>query len=445
MPSSTEIFSDNSPEAGALLTVLAGGFMDTTGKYIVPAQQVSTGVASRGAGWAATVDNLAWLGRGVSVIGVGIAGGFALANFYKTNGPPLQYWNVSYCAGCLPANPIAWTSTILGAGCCSQLTNASYAGLAQVGGQLTSAFNIRGYQNSIWQPGTHMQRVADYTRAVGAPVPTPVFQIGFASPLVEPGTFAEMVPQPMLDPNIGPRVTTNPEYWPDEWTDPARDPANEPGIRPTVQPGVRPFIRPGIAPVVVEQTHTAPFEQPAGLRGPDPALSPKPAPATGIGSSSLPPKYPALAPPPLPSRPPRGTKEKKSRLRSTFGAAAAVLDAVSEGAEFIDALYSSLPSVKAAKEAGRDPAKEAEKTDKKFGPGERYNWDAAAFKAKYIYDHFNEVDNAVIAETLGKALANAVEDALLGAGYGAMSDIRSGKATKEGAAKEKRTKKRSRR
>lgn len=139
----------------------------------------------------------------------------------------------------------------------------------------------------------------------------------------------------------------------------------------------------------------SPVEQPQTGPQPRPRIRPGALPGPGTVTTITPGQRPRISPAPSRPQPPKpGEKEKKMKTGLPPGKVAAVINAATEGADAIDAIYGALPGKLR---------------------GSLY-WSGQATtpqeRALAIYNHFDEIDWE---KAVGNLVANQLEDAFIGA------------------------------
>lgn len=396
--------------------------------------------------------------------------------------PPNDYWRRVCGSG--------GSFLLASAGTCGQLVYVSPANQAALPFP-TSNTNIHGYTSAPGElppnpPNLPYRKRSQYQRI--GPNPSPELAPGWTGFAPDPwAPFPEVQPYTPGQPTR-PRPWSPPAYWPDDpaFPDPDQEPGPAPGTSPATRPGRTvvpgPFVAPQVPPLVeIEFDPSIRPGRPGPVEGPDSkpdaGATPAPGPGEGVGTGSspgIPPGSPATGPVaprppvyggevPLPSRPPKGTKEKK--FRGTWNAIQ-VLQVLSEAAELVDCLYQAMPSVLAksqarekygqamgefwtsyrdARRAGQletaaararflngKPRWNPNWADPVGKPGRyerhvsaQYSPEGAHEKLPYIYDHFDEITAGTMLDAVTCGLYNQyVEDKVLGKYYKARSNLR---------------------
>ena len=325
--------------------------------------------------------------------------------------------------GCVPSNP-GWTSQV--AGDCSTFASGWFVTGAPpyiLRGQRewTTLSNGSHLKHDQWFQG--WRKVATLTNAGLVP--------GYYAPPAE-WEFPEELPimQPAVQPTKPP-----PARSPDPWEEPS-DPEKEPDapspspsplprvfplplfpfpvvtypgwIYPPpgvghpivvvppdviVEPGPGPGPGPGDTPTPSKDPKPGPYPRPMPRPGPGPSPEPEPGPGPGGGGVII--TRPGN---PTARQPRKNTKERKVTVRTVSGRLWAALNLFTEGLDFVDVLWESIP-----KEDRTQPRRNP-RTGEVYPVGvDDRLWD--------IYDHWDEIDIAVALENF---INNQVEDFVYG-------------------------------
>lgn len=202
-----------------------------------------------------------------------------------------------------------------------------------------------------------------------AKVPQTLPDVHRPVPSVFPGEVP--FPPPMANPNPRPRPLPRPQPGTQPEGEPAPSPRPRPRPRPEPQWQVPPMPFPLVTVPGVVPGYGGPVPQPDTVewnippKGP-PSVSTSPGPS---GPSNRPPRH--------------KEKEKKLNVRTVAGGAWGVINLVTEGLDFLDVVWKSLP--KSAQTKGATPQQKA--------------WD--------IYDNFDQIDWAKLVENY---VNNQIED-----------------------------------
>lgn len=351
---------ETSPELPGL--AVAAGFL---------ANQASQ-TAGFGSGVAAMAERQAALAGGSAALAVGLAGGFALALFYKEQ-HPTAYWE-------------AWSI-------CAENGQGTYMGMLHrnahttpICGVLISASDPpSGYHYAVPDPGNRpfvkAGRVGSnswrfwsrWQPKAGAPNPAPLavaLPFELASPFVDAATV-QAVPSPAVNPNV---------------------------------------LRKGFAAPLAQGTPLA--EAATGLADPATGLLPSGA----INAVSVQITSANLKPPPGPPKPfdqiqPNKNGNKDGKKRTGLQSILRVLNAVSESAEVVDSVYQALP--KSVKNKYDCDSKGKSKRGLIDNAGQ-YGIDGADCKLAAIYNNFHKIDWH---EAIKNIIANEIQDKVHGTVY----------------------------